>query len=160
MDYCVGAHAWQHAPPQVVAVAAPASGYTPVEFSNVEQDPTLLKLPHGYHWYETMIVLRPTLMDEERCATAGAQPPAHHSIRPHGSMLALKRRRVWQRACQQHCATAAQDVAPARKCWKGGRWHAAVACGAAACSGAAPHSWRRHGLGSCRSRSSSIMSKP
>jgi len=29
-------------------------------------DEELLKLPHGYHWYETMMVLRPTLSEEER----------------------------------------------------------------------------------------------
>lgn len=37
-----------------------------VDLSNVEQDPNMLKLPFGYHWYETMLVLRATLSDEER----------------------------------------------------------------------------------------------
>ena len=49
---------------QVVAVAAPE--HQQVELSNMEQDPSLFELPAGYHWYETMMVLRPTLNDEER----------------------------------------------------------------------------------------------
>lgn len=40
--------------------------YNPRELSSVEQDPEALKLPAGYHWYETMLVLRGTLGDEER----------------------------------------------------------------------------------------------
>lgn len=42
--------------PQVVSVAEILE----------EQDEELLKLPAGYHWYETMIVLRPTMNEEER----------------------------------------------------------------------------------------------
>jgi hypothetical protein len=40
--------------------------YDPKELSSVEQDPEMLKLPAGYHWYETMLVLKGTLGDEER----------------------------------------------------------------------------------------------
>jgi hypothetical protein len=39
---------------------------TPEELVSVEQDPELLNLPQGHHWYETMLVLTPTLNDEER----------------------------------------------------------------------------------------------
>ena len=35
---------------------------TMVQSSNLEID-----LPQGYVWYETMIVLRPDLTEEERC---------------------------------------------------------------------------------------------
>lgn len=38
----------------------------PNELSNIEQDPDLLKLPQGVHWYETMLVLKATLTDDER----------------------------------------------------------------------------------------------
>ena len=44
--------------------------YDPRELSSAEQDPEMLALPAGYHWYETMLVLRGTLGDEERCAGA------------------------------------------------------------------------------------------
>ncbi|KIZ05355.1 plastid ribosomal protein S6 [Monoraphidium neglectum] len=40
--------------------------YDPKELSISEQDPELLNLPKGYHWYETMLVLRATLGDEDR----------------------------------------------------------------------------------------------
>jgi hypothetical protein len=40
--------------------------YDPKELSSIEQDPELLNLPKGYHWYETMLVLKGTLGDEER----------------------------------------------------------------------------------------------
>jgi hypothetical protein len=35
-------------------------------------DPEALKLPAGYHWYETMIVLRPSINDQDRCAEMAA----------------------------------------------------------------------------------------
>lgn len=34
--------------------------------SNVPMDPELLKLPKGFHWYETMLVLRASLPDDQR----------------------------------------------------------------------------------------------
>lgn len=40
--------------------------YDPKELSSAEQDPEMLNLPKGYHWYETMLLLRGTLGDEER----------------------------------------------------------------------------------------------
>lgn len=36
------------------------------ELVTVEQRPEKLKLPAGYHWYETMLVLQPLLSDEDR----------------------------------------------------------------------------------------------
>ena len=36
---------------------------TMVQLSNLDID-----LPEGYVWYETMIVLRPDLTEEDRCA--------------------------------------------------------------------------------------------
>lgn len=39
--------------------------YDPKELSQIEQDPEMLNLPKGYHWYETMLVLR-ALGDEEK----------------------------------------------------------------------------------------------
>jgi hypothetical protein len=36
------------------------------ELVTVEQRPEKLKLPSGYHWYETMLVLQPLLSDEDR----------------------------------------------------------------------------------------------
>jgi hypothetical protein len=36
------------------------------ELSNMEQDPELLNLTKGFHWYETMLVLKATLTDDER----------------------------------------------------------------------------------------------
>lgn len=41
--------------------------YDPKDLSLSEQDPEMLNLPKGYHWYETMLVLRATLGDEDRC---------------------------------------------------------------------------------------------
>ena len=48
------------------ASAAPVYEREREELSSVAQDPEILNLPHGYHWYETMLVLTPTLNDEER----------------------------------------------------------------------------------------------
>jgi hypothetical protein len=48
------------------ARASATKEWTPVEYSTQQQDPAMLDLPVGYHWYETMMVLRPTLNDEER----------------------------------------------------------------------------------------------
>jgi hypothetical protein len=39
----------------------------PEDLSNFVADPEALKLPAGYHWYETMIVLRASINDQDRC---------------------------------------------------------------------------------------------
>ncbi|KAF8057254.1 rpsF [Scenedesmus sp. PABB004] len=56
--------------------AAPAPAYQPhrqeykplkpEDLSNFVPDPEMLKLPPGYHWYETMIVLRASINDQDR----------------------------------------------------------------------------------------------
>ena len=42
-----------------------------VQLSNLDID-----LPEGYVWYETMIVLRPDLTEEDRCAMICTMPRA------------------------------------------------------------------------------------
>ena len=44
---------------------------TMVQLSNLDID-----LPEGYVWYETMIVLRPDLTEEDRCAEIFTMPRA------------------------------------------------------------------------------------
>eukprot|EP00879_Flechtneria_rotunda_P001946 GHRR01002120.1.p1 GENE.GHRR01002120.1~~GHRR01002120.1.p1 ORF type:complete len:182 (+),score=53.01 GHRR01002120.1:73-618(+) len=39
---------------------------TPEDLGTFVPDSEILKLPPGYHWYETMIVLRATIADQER----------------------------------------------------------------------------------------------
>lgn len=38
----------------------------PEDLTNIVPDPDALKLPPGYHWYETMIVLRASINDQDR----------------------------------------------------------------------------------------------
>eukprot|EP00878_Enallax_costatus_P001872 GHUV01002030.1.p1 GENE.GHUV01002030.1~~GHUV01002030.1.p1 ORF type:complete len:184 (+),score=65.13 GHUV01002030.1:181-732(+) len=38
----------------------------PEDLTNIVPDPEALKLPPGYHWYETMIVLRASINDQDR----------------------------------------------------------------------------------------------
>eukprot|EP00798_Chlamydomonas_sp_ICE-L_P000622 gene622-2053_t len=40
--------------------------YERVRLTGDEDDVSLLKIPEGYHWYETMMILKPTLSEEER----------------------------------------------------------------------------------------------
>eukprot|EP00798_Chlamydomonas_sp_ICE-L_P001376 gene1376-32742_t len=55
----------------VVSFAAAQAEETEYQYERVrltgdENDVSLLKIPEGYHWYETMMILKPTLSDEER----------------------------------------------------------------------------------------------
>lgn len=67
-------------PAQVASPAAFTGGrkefkpITPEDLSNYVPDPEALKVPAGYHWYETMIVLRASINDQDRCgARRGAR---------------------------------------------------------------------------------------
>ena len=53
---------------------------TMVQLSNLDID-----LPEGYVWYETMIVLRPDLTEEDRCAEVFIMPCALTSVFPSGA---------------------------------------------------------------------------
>eukprot|EP00882_Tetradesmus_deserticola_P005029 GHRQ01005299.1.p1 GENE.GHRQ01005299.1~~GHRQ01005299.1.p1 ORF type:complete len:182 (+),score=82.09 GHRQ01005299.1:115-660(+) len=58
------------AEPQVQPFQQPKREYqplTPEDLSSpVAADPEVMKLPAGYHWYETMIVLRASINDQDR----------------------------------------------------------------------------------------------
>uniref|UniRef100_A0A383WJ19 Ribosomal protein S6 n=1 Tax=Tetradesmus obliquus TaxID=3088 RepID=A0A383WJ19_TETOB len=57
------------AEPAVQPFQQPRREYQPLkpeDLSNVVSDPESLKLPAGYHWYETMIVLRASINDQDR----------------------------------------------------------------------------------------------
>jgi ribosomal protein S6 len=70
--------AQRHVVARVAEVAAPAGDFqipsskneykpiTPEDLSNYVPDPDMMKLPPGYHWYETMMVLRSSINDQDR----------------------------------------------------------------------------------------------
>jgi hypothetical protein len=60
----------QMAQPAVQPFQQPKREYQPLkpeDLSNFVADPEVLKLPAGFHWYETMIVLRASINDQDRC---------------------------------------------------------------------------------------------
>eukprot|EP00775_Hariotina_reticulata_P001059 gene1059-1394_t len=69
--------AQRHVVARVAEVAAPAGEFeippakneykplTPEDLSNYVPDAEMMKLPPGYHWYETMMVLRSSINDQD-----------------------------------------------------------------------------------------------
>ncbi|KAG1677076.1 hypothetical protein FOA52_001246 [Chlamydomonas sp. UWO 241] len=51
---------------RAAAASTMAAPVEPVKLSSLESDSDAFKLPAGYHWYETMMILNSTLNDEER----------------------------------------------------------------------------------------------
>lgn len=57
------------APADVQPFQQPKREYQPIkpeDLTNIVPDAEAMKLPPGYHWYETMIILRATINDQDR----------------------------------------------------------------------------------------------
>lgn len=66
---CSCSIALQMANPNIQPFQQPKKEYQPLkpeDLGTFVPDPEMLKLPAGYHWYETMIVLRASLNDQDR----------------------------------------------------------------------------------------------
>mmetsp|Transcript_5403 Transcript_5403/g.11914 ORF Transcript_5403/g.11914 Transcript_5403/m.11914 type:complete len:178 (+) Transcript_5403:113-646(+) len=50
----------------IAKAAAKVADEEKLKLTGDDYDQEVLKLPAGYHWYETMMILKPTLSDEER----------------------------------------------------------------------------------------------